>query len=228
MSGSIHPSFTVRVFLFIVPMLALMSGCANESRVTRPASDWAPSPYYRGGPRTPDDVTAIVLHTTEGRYDESASFSANHLRIYESTIRYFQDNEREVSTHYLIGPGGELTSMVEDHNIAHTQTYYNARSIGIECAGWSERPETWTPELLDTLVDLIAYLATTWDVPVVRPEGNAYTGPHAIVTEAGARFDGSGLVGHDQVQPWNKTDPGPHFPWGDVISRVQAKIKRGS
>lgn len=211
-----------------LPVIIMLQGCSANSHAVRPEANWVPSPYFRGGPRTPDDVHAIVLHTTEGRYDETQSFAANQARIYHATIRYFQDNEREVSAHYVIGPHGELTAMVDERNIAHTQTYYNARSFGIECAGWSDRPETWTPAMIDTLVDLIAYLSVTWDVPIERPDGNAYEGPHAISTEHGPRFDGSGVVGHDQVQPWNKTDPGPHFPWDEVLTRARERAGRSS
>jgi len=210
------------------------SGALSGVESWAPAMSWVASPHFRPVPRTPADVDAIVIHTTEGSYDESLSFEANQARVYEGTIRYFERNSREVSAHFVIGPYGEVTQMVDEADIAHTQTYYNARSLGIECAGWSDRPETWTSELLDSLVELTAYLAVKWDVPVVRPAGDANTGPHSVdasdapdgrSTPSGRRFNGAGIVAHAQIQPWNRTDPGPHFPWESFLARVRARVE---
>ncbi|MFG0328769.1 MAG: N-acetylmuramoyl-L-alanine amidase [Phycisphaerales bacterium] len=269
-------------------------GVFAANRSARPAMTWVASPHFRraeGGPRTAAEVDAIVLHTTEGRYDEAESFEVNQARNYAGVVRYFQNNDRQVSAHFVIGPAGEITQMVDVGDIAHTQTYYNARSIGIECAGWSDRPETWTPAMLESLVELVSWLAVEWEVPLERPEGDAYSGPWSIVdpvayeellaeavaaaaadeleaadapvigdgspddarptigtggfdadpspttgaSTTGAlsiddrparRFNGAGLVGHYQIQPWNRTDPGPYFPWAWFEAQVRRRVER--
>lgn len=195
----------------------------------RPSMSWVAAGSFRSSDRTPADVTTIVIHTTEGRYDPGLSFAANQANNYRNTIRYFQKNDRNVSTHFMLGPNGEICQMVNERDVAFTQTYYNGRSIGIECAGWSGRPETWTPELMEALVKLTAHLCVEWGVTPYQPEGTAYEGPNRVVLANGdQRFTGEGLVGHFQIQPWNKTDPGPHLPWEEFGQRVREKIREAN
>ncbi len=213
----------------------LLTGCAASGRMepapqrtalplSRPGAAWVASSHFRPGPRRVGDVDAIVIHTTEGRFDRTLTFAENQANNYRNVIRYFQRNDREVSAHFVVGPDGGITQMVAEEDICHAQTYYNARSIGIECAGWADSEDTWTPELLDSLVELVAYLAVKWRVPVERPEGDANHGPHSLDTPEGKRFNGRGIVSHGQIQPWNRTDPGPHFPWEAFLSRVRQRI----
>lgn len=199
---------------------------APQPELQRPSMAWVAAGSFRPSQRSPADVTAIVIHTTEGRYNPQLSFAENQAANYRDTIRYFQTNDRNVSAHFVIGPNGEICQMVREQDIAHTQTYYNGRSFGIECAGWSGRPETWTPELMEALVELTAYLCVKWEVPVSHPAGTAYEGPNRVVLENGdERFTGAGLVGHFQIQPWNKTDPGPYFPWSEFSKRVSERVR---
>jgi N-acetyl-anhydromuramyl-L-alanine amidase AmpD len=220
-------SATGRVLLAAAIAGALPVACATLRPIARPAMDWVPSAHFRAAARTPADIDAIVVHTTEGLYRPGVPHAQNQRRSYVGTIAYFRRNDRNVSAHFVIGPGGEVTQMVREQDIAHATTYYNARSIGIECAGWGDRAETWTPELYDRLVELCAYLCVTWDVPIVHPEGTAYESPHSVPTDdpQRPRFDAPGLVGHFQVQPWNKADPGPHFPWADFVARVAERAR---
>lgn len=191
-----------------------------------PTMAWVPAGSFRTSDRTPGLVTTIVIHTTEGKYKDELSFTENQNANFSSVVNYFKENDRNVSAHFVMGPNGEVCSMVNEKDVAHTQTYYNGRAIGIECAGWSSRPETWTPEMLESLVNLCAYLCVKWEVPAYQPEGTAYEGPWSLVVdEETKRFTGPGLVGHYQIQPWNKTDPGEHFPWDDFTERVRTRIQ---
>lgn len=191
----------------------------------QPNMTWVSAGSFRPDQRTARDVTAIVIHTTEGAYDERKSFAENQADNFRNTVRYFQKNDRSVSAHYVIGPNGEICQMVRETDVAYTQTYYNGRSFGIECAGWSDRPETWTPQMMEALVNLTAYLCAKWEIPAQHPVGTAYEGPHRKTGPDGARhYTGKGLVGHFQIQPWNKTDPGPFFPWQAFVERVRQKL----
>ncbi len=191
-----------------------------------PTMAWVPAGPFRSSDRTKNDVTAIVIHTTEGRYLEEQTFPENQNRNFAGVVNYFKDNNRNVSSHYVLGPNGEICVMVNEKDVAHTQTYYNGRAFGIECAGWSRNPETWTPELMESLVNLCAYLCVKWEIPAYHPEGTAYEGPWSLVIdEETKRFTGPGLVGHFQVQPWNKSDPGEHFPWEEFSKRVRERIR---
>jgi N-acetyl-anhydromuramyl-L-alanine amidase AmpD len=171
------------------------------------------------------EIDTIVIHTTEGPYDESKSFEENHEAVYRWTIRYFKNPDpRKVSAHYVVGPRGQVTQMVRDQDVAWHATYYNRRSIGIECAGWSARKDTWTPELLGALARLGARLARSYPIPMEHPAGDAVSW--------GGYFEGRGFVGHTQIQTpgsravekhASKTDPGPHFPWEELMRRVAGR-----
>lgn len=188
---------------------------------------YVPARHFRAASRTAAEIDTIVLHTTEGSYDPGRSFRENQRYVYERTIRYFQAPDREVSAHFVVGPEGQVTQMVRTTSIAYHATYYNSRSVGIECAGWADRAETWTPELLEALVELTAKLCRVYGIVPVRPEGDA-------VTERG-RFTGAGIVEHRQIQtPGSaavaegraaKTDPGPHFPWKSFLAQVRERIR---
>jgi N-acetyl-anhydromuramyl-L-alanine amidase AmpD len=193
-------------------------------------SSWEPAKYFTPAARS-QEIDTIVIHTTEGPYDEKRPFLQNQEETYRWTVKYFKDPApRKVSAHYVVGPHGEVTRMVEEHDIAWHATYYNPRSIGIECAGWSGRAETWNPELLAALADLVAHLAAKYSVVVEHPDETALSSPTGF-------FTGKGIIGHYQVQtPGSKavqvhserTDPGPHFPWPEFIERVHLRLAPSS
>jgi hypothetical protein len=51
----------------------------------------------------------------------------------------------------------------------------------------------------------------------VHPGGDAHDYPND-------QLNVSGIVAHGQVQPWNRIDPGPYFPWTQFISDVKKII----
>lgn len=218
------------IFLFV------LAGCASTNSVQIP--DRSPviaeprmriekSPNFTEAARTSDDIDTIVIHTTEGNYRDYLSFEENQRIAYHGTIIWFLDTKSQVSAHYVISPTGEITRMVDPKDIAWHATYYNKRSIGIENAGWARRKETWTPELLNSLVDLTAYLCVKYAVEPVHPDSDA--------VKDGGYFNGTGIVGHYQIQTAGskaveeeklglRTDPGEYFPWETFIKRVQARV----
>ncbi|MEM9493079.1 MAG: N-acetylmuramoyl-L-alanine amidase [Myxococcota bacterium] len=153
--------------------------------------------------RTARDIDAIVIHTVEG--------SAR------SAISAFKNPSSKVSSHFVISQTGAITQMVAVKNVAWTQTYYNPRAIGIECEGRACDPNTWTTALMTSLVQLTAWLSRTYQIPLVHPCGRARVTDLSVkngqITGRVDRLNVSGLIGHEQIQPWNKNDPGPFFDW---------------
>ncbi len=101
----------------------------------------------------------------------------------------------EVSAHYLIAEDGEVISLVPEAMRAWhagagcwgVVTDVNSRSIGIELANSGFAP--FAAAQMDALVDLLIGIKARWDM---RPER---------------------VIGHSDMAPGRKIDPGPRFDW---------------
>lgn len=188
---------------------------AAHAAPPKPAVTWDASPNYSASSReTSYNIDSIVIHTTEGKDTNGDGY---YSELYTQAISWFNNPKAGVSAHYVISPSGAITQMVADDDIAWHATYYNSRSIGIECAGFSGKAATWTPALLEALSTLVAYLCDKYAVPVVHPGGNAYDEPDDT-------YKAPGLVAHAQIQPWSRSDPGAFFPWATFVDSVSSKM----
>jgi N-acetylmuramoyl-L-alanine amidase len=148
----------------------------------------APSPNFR--PRSTDvpwqeSVQHLVLHYTELNLTDSL----NRLRARES----------EVSCHYLVDEEGAVHQLVADRHVAfHAGLSFwrgvknlNATSIGIELVnmGHAAALPAYQPEQLASLIQLCRQLIDRYPIPAVN------------------------IVGHSDIAPSRKLDPGEHFPW---------------
>ncbi len=187
---------TTGVALIEIYNLTSQSSPAADSFQGEPAVlkiSWEPSPYFNDRPPK-QEIDAIVIHTTEGPTKKDAI----------DTLL-----ERGLSAHYVIDPEGNITQLVELSKRAWHATYYNDRSIGIEMVGMAAQSTTWNPKNLGALADLVAYLVKKYPtIPMVHPLGSSPS------------FDQKGLVGHNQIQPGEKSDPGPYFDWPAFVQSL--------
>jgi AmpD protein len=125
-------------------------------------------------------------------------------RLDSAAHPYFREiADMKVSAHFLIDRDGHLVQFVSTHSRAwHCgQSTYAGRSacndfsIGIELEGCDERPFT------------AAQYAR------LEPVLNALRRSHPSIAQRA-------VVGHSDIAPGRKTDPGPHFDW----SRVRAGL----
>jgi N-acetylmuramoyl-L-alanine amidase len=101
----------------------------------------------------------------------------------------------EVSAHYLIGRCGTCWQMVlEDDRAWHAGagawggvTDVNSRSIGIELDNDGTSP--FSAPMMDRLEPLLAGILARWAIPAAR------------------------VIGHADMAPGRKIDPGPRFDW---------------
>lgn len=103
--------------------------------------------------------------------------------------------EHEVSAHYLIGRDGRLYALVDEdarawhagHGAWGGSGDVNSRSIGVEldCAG--DHP--FAAAQIDRLEALLPGIMARWQIP---PQG---------------------VIGHSDLAPTRKADPGPRFDW---------------
>lgn len=127
-------------------------------------------------------------------------------RLDTSADPYFREiADLKVSAHLLIDRGGNLDQFVSTHSRAWhagASCYAgtpacNDFSIGIELEGCDER--TFTEPQYTRLLSVVSELLY-WHPAIER---------HAI-------------VGHSDIAPGRKTDPGPHFDWSRVRTDLQA------
>lgn len=105
------------------------------------------------------------------------------------------DASAEVSAHYLIEGTGAVVQMVEEADRAwHAGTGewggladINSRSIGIELDNRGTHP--FSAPQMDALEELLRGIMARWSIP---PEG---------------------VIGHSDMAPGRKADPGPRFDW---------------
>ncbi|QIG54797.1 N-acetylmuramoyl-L-alanine amidase [Altererythrobacter sp. BO-6] len=131
-------------------------------------------------------ISMVVLHYTE-------------MKPVESAIERLCDPEAQVSAHYVISEEGEVTRLVPEEKRAwHAGASYwrghkdvNSASIGIEldhpghALGYREFAEAQ----IDALIPLLHRIVKQYDIPRAN------------------------VVGHSDVAPARKTDPGELFPW---------------
>ena len=117
----------------------------------------------------------------------------------QGALDRLRDPEAKVSSHYLVEEDGRIFSLVaEERRAWHAgvsfwkgETDVNGRSIGIEIVnpghdlGYRPFPEAQ----ITAVIDLIADIRTRW-----------------MVTDAR-------IIGHSDVAPSRKIDPGELFPW---------------
>jgi N-acetylmuramoyl-L-alanine amidase len=132
-------------------------------------------------------ISMVVLHYTG-------------MQNAESAIAWLRNPESRVSAHYLIAEDGQILRMVDEANRAwHAGLSYwrgvsavNACSVGIEIVNpgheFGYRP--FTDEQMESLIPLLADIVDRYQI---------------------ARAN---VVGHSDVAPARKQDPGELFDWG--------------
>lgn len=155
----------------------------------------SPSPNYDARDQA---ISMVVLHYT-GMADA------------ESAIARLRDPEARVSAHYLIAEDGQILRMVaEEQRAWHAGLSYwrgvsgvNACSIGIEIVNpgheFGYRP--FTEEQMEALIPLLSAIVTRYAIPPAN------------------------VVGHSDVAPARKEDPGELFDWAR-LARHRLAIAR--
>jgi N-acetyl-anhydromuramyl-L-alanine amidase AmpD len=172
------------------------------------AAVWRESPNFdqRAGDST--GVThLVIIHTCESNYTSCWSWLVNPVS--------------QVSAHYVVNEdGSEVSELVLEQNRAwHIAALYdctlnrrhdcwldgvqsNHFTVGIEHAGFAS--QSAFPQ-----AQLEASAALVCDV----------------TRDRGIPRDWQHIVGHAQLQPANRTDPGPNWPWIAYVHRVQAQCR---
>lgn len=113
----------------------------------------------------------------------------------QAALERLCDPQAEVSAHYLIGGQGDVCQMVEEAQRAwhagagewRGMDDINSRSIGIELDNRGHHP--FSEPQMTALEDMLRGIMARWDI---KP---------------------AGVIGHSDMAPGRKFDPGPYFDW---------------
>ena len=140
--------------------------------------------------RNDENISYIVLHYTA-------------LPSIEESIDYLCSINNKVSCHYIIGQNGNIYNLVDDkHRAWHaghsewlTKNDLNSSSIGIELDfSPSHDNNKFSNLLIDSLILLIKFLKRKY------------------------KIDKKNILGHSDIAPYRKIDPGGKFPWNKLYS----------
>ena len=174
--------------------------------------------------------------------NQGGAYQAKYLIIHytagasaESSIRALSNPERKVSAHLVIGRDGAITQLVPFNRIAfhagkskwHGLSGLNRHSIGIELdnAGAMERQngvwKSWFKRAYDDDVVIEAVHrheseSRGWHVFTEDQITATVEASQAIMRHYGL-LD---VLGHDDISPGRKTDPGPAFPMDSFRAAV--------
>tara|TARA_A100000164_G_C21668135_1_gene658243 strand:+ start:41 stop:763 length:723 start_codon:yes stop_codon:yes gene_type:complete len=144
------------------------------------------SPNYSNKIRKKKEIKFIIFHYT-GMQSEIES------------IKRLKNPESKVSCHYIISRKGRIIQIVQDRKVAwHAGrskwkkfTNLNKNSIGIELVnkGYEFGYQNYTKEQIKSLIELCKNLKKKYSI---KKEN---------------------FLGHSDIAPLRKTDPGEKFPW---------------
>ena len=150
------------------------------------------SPNHSKKSRNNKEIKLIVIHYT-GMQSKIAS------------IKRLLNSRFKVSCHYLIDRKGQIIRMVDENKTAwhagkskwKTFSNLNKNSIGIELVnkGHSFGYETFPNSQINQLIKLCLYLKKKY------------------------RIKSSNIVGHSDIAPLRKKDPGEKFPWQSLSKK---------
>ena len=152
------------------------------------------SPNYNS--RKNSKIKLIIIHYTA-------------LKNTEEAISYLCNKEKKVSSHYLIGQNGSVYALVNEHDRAwhagqaYWQEFYdiNSISIGIELDyNPYGKNNKFSLNMLTSLKKILIKIQKKY------------------------KISKSNILGHSDVAPYRKIDPGKNFPW-KVLSSSKIIIK---
>lgn len=169
-------------------------------------------PYVeRLGRRAPGDVDLVVIHCTE--LPDMAM-----AREYGERVLY-PEAGTGAAGHWYVDRDGTITEYVPAERVAHHVRGWNPRSVGIELVNIGRFPHWYDS----------GHQAMEAPYPQAQVDALVRLLEHLAATLPGLRF----IAGHedldtDRVQASDdpaltvarKVDPGPMFPWEDVLGRV--------
>lgn len=184
--------------------MLIAPGLSVQRESDYPAAIWDPAPDCNYSERTMD-VSAVVIHYTEGSY--------------AGCISWFKNCDAQVSAHYVIrSSDGQVTQMVREADKAWHARTANGYTIGIEHEAYGNIWSFFTDAMYQSSANLVrdicsryesidghrTFYRDTLDSGICLNEGlHDLGGENACVK----------IRGHQHYPDQSHTDPGPYWDW---------------
>jgi uncharacterized membrane protein YgcG len=163
---------------------------------------WTPSPNYNS--RSGAGVDYVVIHACEGSYSGCWS--------------WLTDSSSSVSSHYVVSSdGSEVRQLVDESQRAwHISASYDCSLNGNQDCGTNGQ----SMNTISVGIEHAGYTSqTSWDKGLLARSAEIACG---VTQRHGVPIDSYHIVGHGQLQPWNRSDPGSGWPWSSYLDQVRA------
>jgi N-acetyl-anhydromuramyl-L-alanine amidase AmpD len=168
---------------------------------------WRPSPWHTARPAdATGKVHMVVVHTCESSYAVCWGWLTDPA------------NSAQTSAHYVVKEdGAEVSQLVAEARRAHhiAASYDCTRNGGHDCALNGVQSNHFTIGIEH------AGYASQSAFPAAQLDASARLACD-VSRDRGIPRDRFHFVGHGQLQPYNRTDPGPAWPWTDYLARADA------
>jgi N-acetylmuramoyl-L-alanine amidase len=181
---------------------------APRAQLDYPGAVWRPSPNFNSRPAG-TGVEMVIIHTCEGGYSGCWSWLTNPAA--------------GASAHYVVAEfGEEISQLVDEGDRAwHIAADYDCNlNDGVKCERQGQGSNDFTVGIEH------GGFASQSSFPEAQIDASA-----ALACDISARHgvprDRNHFVAHGQLQPWNRTDPGPNWPWTSYIDKINAACGGG-
>ena len=131
------------------------------------------------------------------------------MRDYIDALKHLSDKKNKVSSHFLVNKKGEIFKLVDTkyrawhagESMWKNITDINSSSIGIEVdnSGYILDFEEYNNDQINSLIYLLKHLKIKFKIE----DGN--------------------ILGHSDIAPYRKIDPGEKFPWTVLDKKQNSK-----
>jgi hypothetical protein len=172
-----------------------------------PGAVWHASPNFNARP-SGTGVDMVIIHTCEGNYAGCWSWLTNPAA--------------GTSAHYVVADFGEVSQLVRESSRAwHIAASYNCNlNGGVMCGRNGQSSNNFTVGIEH------GGFASQSSFPTAQINASAALSCDISRDHAVPR-DRNHFVGHGQLQPNNRTDPGPNWPWTSYIQKINAACGSG-
>jgi len=149
------------------------------------------------------NVAMVIIHTCEGSYAGCWSWLRNSAA---GASAHYVINESGSETTQLVREARKAWHISADYSCSRNsgvdcwRNGYNSNNftIGIEHAGYASQ-SSFADGQLEASARLVCDITRDHGIPRDRQH----------------------ILGHGELQPWNRTDPGANWPWAHFIERVR-------